>query len=61
MTADNIWMDAVEETSQGLEVESRVGTSYETIGFQAMGDPMHPFLWNTERRLSPIYAAAELL
>ena len=62
-TMDEMWMNAVSELLQrGHETTSRVGKTKELLGYsETLTHVQQTFLLNKQRRLSPAYAAAEVL
>lgn len=62
-TIDDLWYDAlVEILIKGDSLPSRDGPTKEVLGYVArLSDPRAHFLFNPIRKVSPAYAAAELL
>jgi len=61
-TADEMWMDALSETLEGIRLDSRDGGTTEVLGYAArLSDPRAAFIFNPVRKLAPWYASAELL
>ena len=59
---NDLWVDALGQLSNAPVVKSRVGKSRELIGRQfILHDPYSNFLTHPIRKLSPWYAASELL
>lgn len=59
---DELWLDALEEALARPAIPSRDGECHETLGFVGrLANPLACFIFNPERRLSPSYAAAELI
>lgn len=59
---DEMFIQAMQDCFfSGDQLESRVGSCYEMLGWSGtLDDPTKSFLWNTHRKFKPSYAAGEL-
>ena len=61
-TADELWLNAMASLKDGERGPSRDGDMLETLGYVVrLSDPRAGFMFNPLRKMSPWYAAAELL
>jgi len=60
---DDLWIDAIHHIeTEGSVLPSRDGSTYEYLGYVArLANPMNNFMFNPVRKMSPHYAAAELI